>query len=108
MHQHALAAPYANRLAGAKHVLIDGCVFVTDIRAWRERRVRRGFTHSLDHGDKRWLPVMDGEEDFLIVVSGILPAFDHEEAKLTRVRADREVRSSGSVGVVPARSSGPA
>ena len=91
------------RFSGAKHVGIDGRVFVTDVGAGGLGRIRRFHPHSLNHGNKRWSPVMDGEIDLLIVSPWLALALDKQEAELATVSAQREVGESGCMGVVPAR-----
>ena len=92
----------ANRFASAEHVGIDGRVLVSHVGARCQWRIRRLHPHGLNHGHKRWSPVMDGEIDLLIIVAWLAFALDQQEAKLTAVSAQREVCESSRVGVVPA------
>ena len=50
---------------------------------------------------KKGSPVADGEEEFLIVVAGIVAGIDMAEAELAGIAALVQVRIGHGVGVVP-------
>ena len=47
--------------------------------------VRGLHLHRFDHGYEGRLPVVDGEEDLLVVVAGVAAVFDEQEAELAGV-----------------------
>ena len=50
--------------------------------------------------------MMDGEIDFLIVVRGLLLAFDQQKTKLAAIGADGEIAVGARVSVIPPRARG--
>ena len=103
----------ANRFARAQGFVVDGKHLVADFEAGRvgvERLGALGLRPGVAcviviffFGIEKGLPFAEREEDFLVVISGIVRGLDHEKAELAGVGAAVQVRPGHRVRVIPAR-----
>ena len=124
MEQHALASLYADRLAMAQHASVDGEGAVPDLeavgRALRERGLHRALARifqALYYGRRGQeihrhvtaaaecgLEFLQGQEDFAIIIAGIVLRFDVHRTHQAAVLSRAQVRPGAYVGVIEAES----
>ena len=120
--QYPLALLHAHRLAVTQHAAVDGEGIVADFVAVRHALGERGFHLALagifESGNglrgreevlrhvaaaaEGGLKLLEGEEDFAIVVAGVLFGFDVNGADQAAVLTASKIRSGADVGVVEA------
>jgi hypothetical protein len=101
--QHALAFADANGLAMAEHLVVEGCRFVEDL----ESVVGRRTLSQILHADPRAVPMVRGEQHFLVIAAAIAGRLDNQKAVHAGIEAARQIRPGNIVTVIPARARGP-
>jgi len=92
--EYALAGLYLYRIAEAEHLAVDGGNIVDGVHV------------AVVVGHEVTVPIVEGEEDFAVVVARVGAWFDEKEAvQATELRAG-EVFSGEGVGVIPAKARG--
>ena len=92
--ENLLAGLYPQRLAEAQHAAIDGGHVVGRVHGTVSAREQRG------------VPVMQREEDFLVIVPRVVARFDEQKSVLAGVLAAVQIFAGKDVGVIPAKAGG--
>src|ERR1700678_735687 len=87
--QNTLAAFYADRLPGTKHLPVDCEQMIVHI--------------PFHFGPEIWLPIMQDDGKLGIVAGGILPRLHDHHPELPGIHPDARVLSCHAVSVIPAR-----
>ncbi len=94
MKKNPLAGLDPQRLAEAQHTAIDG----GDVIGWVHGAVGAR--------EQRGIPVMQRQEDFLVVAARVVARFDEQKSVLAGVLAAVEIFAGKDVGVIPAKARG--
>ena len=92
--KNLLAGLYPQRLAEAQHAAVDG----GDVVGWVHG--------AIGARQQRGVPVMQRQEDFLVIAPWVVAWFDEQKSVLPGVLAAMEIFAGKDVGVIPAKARG--